>query len=84
MGESGYAAWQTVKDKLGGIHKKLPENLLNWRKQLQERLPKEEFDKLPPADAIAWDLWLKDFQERIQAVSNRWDALTAAKLVVRW
>ena len=64
--------------------KELPKNLFTWRQQLLEQLPEDEFDKLALANAIAWDYWLKDFQERVQAVSKRWGALEAANYVVSW
>ncbi|KWU42813.1 hypothetical protein RHOSPDRAFT_26729 [Rhodotorula sp. JG-1b] len=82
LGKSGNARWRACINDLAAIGKELPKNLFTWRQQLLEQLPEDEFDKLALADAIAWDYWLKDFQERVQAVSKRWGALEAAYYVL--
>lgn len=79
---SGPRGGADVRARLAALDQELPDQLQAWLEQLRKQLSKEWYKELKHTEAIMWDQWLKDFQERVQAVSKRCGFVTAGELIV--
>lgn len=79
----GQAGWKRVRSEIECKDKRLPDQLHCWMTMLKkDHLSEEWYKALDPAEASIWLDWLKDCQERVQAVSKRWGPVTAGQLIV--
>jgi hypothetical protein len=78
----GQEGWRTSRARLEAENPELPDQLQAWLEKLRKQLSKEWYKELKHTEAIMWDQWLKDFQERVQAVSKRCGFVTAGELIV--
>ena len=81
----GQEGWTKVSAILAAQDKELPDRLHSWMEELkQEHLSLEWHETLDAEASTRWYQWLKDFQERVQAVSRRWGPVTAGRYIVSW
>lgn len=79
----GQEGWNRIRAILAAEDKDLPNRLHSWLEKLKEHTSLEWYRKLN-AEADWWYTWLEDIQERVQAVSKRWDPVTAGRFLVSW